>query len=69
MPAKADSQDPANAKPKPVQIKVGISDGIMTEVIEGLEAGTQVATGAILPSGGGNSPTANPFGGPRFGRF
>src|SRR5581483_8743444 len=35
----------ANAKPKPVQIKVGISDGAMTEVLEGLSEGDQVVTG------------------------
>ena len=50
-------------KPKPVQIKVGISDGIATEVIEGLNDGDRVVTGILLPSGGQNSPSANPFGG------
>ena len=33
-------------KPKPVQIKIGISDGISTEVIEGLKEGDRVVTGA-----------------------
>jgi len=66
LPSASDSKDPENAKPKPVQIKVGISDGIATEVLDGLEEGAQVVIGAITsaetasrPSG----PASNPFGG------
>jgi HlyD family secretion protein len=69
--AKADSGDPESSKPKPVQIKVGISDGINTEVLDGLEEGTQVVTG-ILSSDAASArpggPAANPFGG-GFRRF
>ena len=32
-------------RPKPVQVKTGISDGITTEVIEGLKEGDRVVTG------------------------
>ncbi len=36
--------------PQPVKIKTGISDGISTEVTEGLKAGDQVVTAALGPS-------------------
>jgi HlyD family secretion protein len=58
------------AKLKAVQVKLGITDGISTEVIDGLEEGMQVVTGML--SGGdssGNRPAANPFGGGGFRRF
>jgi HlyD family secretion protein len=52
-------------KPQPVQIKTGISDGVMTELIEGLKEGDRVVTAQL------NGPAAasqqqqsgNPFGG------
>jgi HlyD family secretion protein len=55
-------------QPKPVQIKTGISDGIVTEVTDGLKEGDKVVTAelssAAAPSG---SPPTNPFsGGRRF---
>ncbi|HUA37854.1 MAG TPA: efflux RND transporter periplasmic adaptor subunit [Candidatus Sulfopaludibacter sp.] len=55
------------AKLKPVQIKIGISDGINTEVLSGLKEGDPVVTGMSL-SGAQAGATANPFGGgfPRF---
>ena len=43
-----------DGKPTPVQIKVGISDGVFTEVIEGLNEGDQV----IIGSAGGSQQTA-----------
>jgi HlyD family secretion protein len=49
-------------RPRPVQIKTGISDGIVTEVSEGLKEGDQVVT-AELSSKQAASPAANPFGG------
>ena len=54
-------------KPQAAQIKTGISDGIMTEVLEGLKEGDSVVIGTI---GGGAAPSpasTNPFsgGGPR----
>lgn len=57
-------------KLKPVQVKLGITDGITTEVLDGLQEGMQVVTGMI---GGGDTasrqgPTASPFGG-GFRRF
>jgi len=71
LPAKPEGSDSGEQKPVPVQVKVGISDGVNTEVIEGLEPGALVVTGTLVPAAGSaNAPAANPFGGgPRFGRF
>ncbi|MGH7967286.1 MAG: efflux RND transporter periplasmic adaptor subunit, partial [Limisphaerales bacterium] len=63
-----DSKRPEQQKLKPVQIKVGISDGVSTEVVDGLEEGQQVVTGMIVTGEGANGPTRSPFGGP-FRRF
>jgi HlyD family secretion protein len=54
--------DGPSAKLEAVQIKTGISDGISTEVVSGLDAGAKVVTGVMLPDAqaAGNS---NPFGG------
>jgi hypothetical protein len=56
---------------KTVQVRSGISDGIMTEIVEGLNEGDLVVTGTsssvAAPSQAGSRPT-NPFGGGR-GRF
>lgn len=52
--------------PKPVQIKTGISDGIVTEVVEGLQEGDRVVTAEVSSMSGTPSPHGNPFsGGPR----
>src|SRR2546429_5051311 len=54
-------------RPKPVQIKTGISDGIMTEVAEGLKEGDRVVTAELTSPAASSSPPANPFsGGRRF---
>lgn len=53
----------------PMQVKVGISDGINTEIIEGLEEGAEVVTGMLsaeqagAASGGRPGAPSNPFGG------
>jgi len=57
----------SGGKPKPVQIKIGISDGIVTEVTEGLKEGDPVVTAAVNAASPGQSPAANPFGGGRRG--
>ncbi|HET9419332.1 MAG TPA: efflux RND transporter periplasmic adaptor subunit [Chthoniobacterales bacterium] len=50
----------------PVQIKTGISDGIVTEVIEGLREGDRVVTAELAAKETAPSPAGNPFsGGPR----
>jgi HlyD family secretion protein len=51
-----------DAKLRAVQIKTGISDGISTEVLSGLDEGAQVVTGAAS-TGTRAAATANPLGG------
>jgi HlyD family secretion protein len=51
-------------KPKPVQVKLGISDGIHTEVLEGLKENDPVVTGVAIMDAS-SEPAANPFGGMR----
>ena len=51
-------------RPKPVQIKTGISDGVVTEVTEGLKQGDQVITAELTSMAAApSSSAANPFGG------
>jgi len=54
--------EPAQAL-RPVQIKTGITDGIFTEVIEGLAEGDKLVTGLVSPEASGSAAGANPFGG------
>jgi len=55
------------AKPVQVEAKMGISDGLNTEVLEGLKAGDLVVTGMSSPKAA--APSApNPFGGGGFPR-
>lgn len=54
----------ANGAPTPVPIKTGISDGVSTEVIEGLNEGDRVVAGLRVTNA--TQPAAtNPFGGMR----
>jgi HlyD family secretion protein len=52
-------------RPEPRQIKTGISDGIMTEVVEGLKEGDRVVTAELGSAMAAPSPATNPFGGGR----
>src|SRR4029077_20997170 len=52
-------------RPKAVQIKTGISDGIMTEVTEGLKEGEPVVTAELTAPSASSSPATNPFSGAR----
>jgi HlyD family secretion protein len=56
---------PGASRPQPREIKTGISDGVMTEVVEGLKDGDRVVTAEIGSAGGVPSPASNPFGGGR----
>jgi HlyD family secretion protein len=57
---------PTNAShPQPRQIKTGISDGTVTEVVEGLNEGDRVVTAEFGSATGSSSASANPFGGSR----
>jgi HlyD family secretion protein len=51
------------SRPQPRQIKTGISDGIVTEVVEGLKEGDRVVTAELTSTTAAPSPAANPFGG------
>jgi HlyD family secretion protein len=55
----------SGGQPKPVQIKTGISDGVVTEVVEGLKEGDRVVTAEMASSSAPSSRPTNPFGGPR----
>jgi HlyD family secretion protein len=58
--------DEKNPVLQPVQIKTGISDGISTEVISGLNEGDKIVTGMVNPTGA--AVASNPFGGGGFPR-
>ena len=70
--AKDSGSATAEAKPQPKQIRTGISDGVYTEVLEGLKEGDTIVTALNLPvatTTGQPQQTVNPFGGGRgFGR-
>jgi HlyD family secretion protein len=53
------------SRPQPVQVKTGISDGITTEVIEGLKEGDRVVSADSTSTAPAPSPPANPFSGGR----
>lgn len=56
-----------NGEPKAVQIKTGISDGVSTEVLDGLKEGDRVVTAALTSATGSTPAATNPFaGGRRF---
>jgi HlyD family secretion protein len=51
------------SKPSRVTVKTGISDGIATEIVEGLKEGDRVVTGVTESGGVAPTPATNPFGG------
>src|SRR6516165_8886668 len=53
----------SGSQPKPVQIKTGISDGVVTEVVEGLKEGDRVVTAEMATKSPPASTPANPFSG------
>src|SRR5256886_70557 len=53
----------SGSRPTPVQIKTGISDGIVTEVAEGLKEGDLVVTAEMAAKSQPASTPANPFSG------
>jgi HlyD family secretion protein len=52
-------------RPKAAQIKTGISDGIATEVTDGLKEGDSVVTAELSSPSAASSPATNPFSGAR----
>lgn len=63
LPANAE----AGTKLRPVQIRTGITDGISTEVLDGLNEGDQIVTGVTVSSG--QQPASFQGGGRMFRRF
>ncbi len=60
--------DPATAHPEPVTVKLGITDGAATEVLDGLKEGDLVITSVVLSGAKpGGAATANPFSGGQQG--
>jgi HlyD family secretion protein len=60
--------DPKSAHVEPVTVKLGITDGVSTEVLEGLKEGDAVVTSVVLPGAKSGAPaTTNPFGGGQSG--
>src|SRR5229473_1219608 len=53
----------SGSRPRAVQIRTGISDGVMTEVVDGLKEGDRVVTAELTSTTAAASPPANPFGG------
>src|SRR5260370_34859333 len=49
------------SRPRPVQIKTGISDGIMTEVVKGLKEGDRAVTAELTSATAAPSPHTNPL--------
>lgn len=49
--------------PTKVTIKTGISDGVTTEILEGLKEGDRVVTGMTENDSASSTPAVNPFGG------
>jgi HlyD family secretion protein len=57
---------------KPVKIQTGITDGVSTEVMDGLKEGDQIVTGLLTMQGSSSSGMqrpSNPFGGGGMRRF
>ncbi|HTA94587.1 MAG TPA: hypothetical protein VK769_00535, partial [Verrucomicrobiae bacterium] len=62
------SGDEKNPTLQAVQVKTGISDGISTEVVSGLNEGDRIVTGAVPTGTVITTPASNPFGGGGGGR-
>jgi HlyD family secretion protein len=56
--------DAKSAHVEPVSVKLGITDGVSTEVVDGLKEGDAMITSAVIPGAKTNAaPSANPFSG------
>src|ERR1043166_9383429 len=53
----------SDGRPNAVQIKTGISDGVLSEVVEGLKEGNRVVTAELASKSPAASPPPNPFSG------
>jgi len=57
------AQDGNAPELKPVQVRTGITDGIYTEIVEGLKEGDKVVSGALNNDSSASAAPSNPFGG------
>ncbi|MGA2052755.1 MAG: efflux RND transporter periplasmic adaptor subunit [Opitutales bacterium] len=57
----------SDGKPKPVSVRIGITDGVSTEVISGLQENQEVIVGENSSDSDGGGGTTNPFA-PQFFR-
>ena len=55
-----------NGKPEPVQVKIGITDGVYTEITDGLSESNNVVTFSSFKQGSTSAQANNPFGMRRF---
>ena len=62
---------PDSAPPKldAATVKLGITDGTYTEILDGLKEGDQVITSALIPGAMPGAPSTNPFSGGQQRRF
>jgi HlyD family secretion protein len=58
-----------SSKPAKVTIKTGISDGVATEIVEGLKESDRVVTGMTESGNAAATPATNPFSGGQQRRF
>jgi HlyD family secretion protein len=56
---------PDKPRPEPVTVRLGITDGSQTEVIEGLQEGEVLISSVFIPGATTttSAPASNPFGG------
>ena len=57
---------PGSQNPEPVNVKLGITDNLTTEVLEGLAVGEVLVTALKNPPPPTSKPAANPLGGPQI---
>lgn len=53
------------AQPEAVTVKVGITDGLTSEIADGLKEGDVIITSVSVPTAKPGAPASNPFGGQR----
>ena len=68
VPSSLNSTNITAADLKATSIKTGITDGVYTEVLEGLKEGEMIATGQVISSSASAKGPTNPFGSTGFGR-
>jgi len=57
-----------DGKLKPIEVQIGISDGVVTEITGGdVKEGDEFASGELKPGAAAATGEVNPFGPPRFG--